>query len=185
MVEAGCTALYIGFESVNPGALQEMKKNLSVEEMQTAIRELRRRKIHIHGMFVLGFDSDTPASVHSSVSFALAEKIDSAQFLILTPLPGTELYRSLESEGRILDHRWDTFDGHHVKFRPIGFSPWTLQKAQIDAHARFYSPVQVARRLARGRRVGFIIGMYAHALNRRWKHEEAEYLRSMRKSLAS
>ena len=184
MVEAGCTALYIGFESVNPGALEEMKKNLSVEEMRNAIRELRRRKIHIHGMFVMGFDSDTPESVRSTVSFALSEKIDSAQFMILTPLPGTELYRSLEKQGRILDRRWDTFDGHHVKFRPVGFSPWALQKAQIDAHARFYSPVQIARRLARGRRLGFSIGMYANALNRRWKHEESGYIRSL-KSAAS
>lgn len=180
MVEAGCMALYIGFESVNPGALVEMKKKLNVEEMESTIRELRRRKIHIHGMFVLGFDSDTPKSVQSTVSFALSQKIDSAQFLILTPLPGTELYRSLEQEGRILDRRWDTFDGHHVKFRPIGFSPWTLQKAQIDAHARFYSPMQIARRLARGRWYGFLIGMYANALNRRWKHEEAEYIRSLK-----
>ena len=180
MVEAGCRGLYIGFESVNPGALEEMKKNLSVEEMQSAIRELRRRKIHIHGMFVLGFDSDTPRSVRSTVSFALSEKIDSAQFLILTPLPGTELYRSLQAEGRILDHRWDTFDGHHVKFRPVGFSPWTLQKAQIDAHARFYSPVQIALRLGRGRPYSFFVGMYAHALNQRWKRAEAGYIRSLK-----
>jgi len=180
MVEAGCYGLYIGFESVNPGALEEMKKNLSVDEMRSAIRELRRRKIHIHGMFVLGFDSDTPQSVRSTVSFALSEKIDSAQFLILTPLPGTELYRSLQNEGRILDRRWDEYDGHHVKFRPVGFSPWALQKAQIDAHARFYSPVQIAQRLARGRPYGFLIGMYANALNRRWKRAEAGYIRSLK-----
>jgi radical SAM superfamily enzyme YgiQ (UPF0313 family) len=180
MVEAGCFALYIGFESVNTEALKEMKKNISIEEMETAIGELRRRRIHVHGMFVLGFDSDTPKSVRSTVSFAISEKIDSAQFLILTPFPGTELYRSLESEGRILDHCWDTFDGHHVKFRPIGFSPWELQKAQIDAHARFYSPAQIAQRLARGRRVGFIIGMYANALNRRWKRQESAYIRALK-----
>jgi len=179
MVEAGCYGLYIGFESVNPGALEEMKKNLSVEEMQTAIRELRRRKIHIHGMFVLGFDSDTAQSVRSTVSFALSEKIDSAQFLILTPLPGTELYRSLQNEGRILDRHWDEYDGHHVKFRPIGFSPWALQKAQIDAHARFYAPGQIALRLARGSPYDFFIGTYANALIRKWKRAEAGYIRSL------
>jgi radical SAM superfamily enzyme YgiQ (UPF0313 family) len=180
MVEAGCRGLYIGFESVNPGALEEMKKGLSVEEMQSAIRELRRRKIHIHGMFVLGFDSDTPQSVRSTVSFALSEKIDSAQFLILTPLPGTELYRSFENEGRILDRRWDQYDGHHVKFRPVGFSPWALQKAQIEAHTRYYAPGQIALRLARGRSYSFLVGMYANALNRRWKRAEADYIRSLK-----
>jgi radical SAM superfamily enzyme YgiQ (UPF0313 family) len=131
-------------------------------------------------MFILGFDSDTPKSARSTVSFALAEKIDSAQFLILTPVPGTELYRTLEAEDRIVGHRWDRYDGHHVNFRPTGFSAWSLQKAQIDAHARFYSPLQIARRLARGRLLGFVVGVYANALNRRWKREEKEYIRSLR-----
>jgi radical SAM superfamily enzyme YgiQ (UPF0313 family) len=180
MAEAGCTCLYIGFESVDPASLEEMKKGIRVEEMELAIREIRRRRISIHGMFVMGFDSDTPKSVRSTVSFALAQKIDSAQFLILTPLPGTELYQSLESEGRILDRRWDTYDGHHVKYRPVGFTPWELQLAQVDAHARFYSPSQIARRLARGRGKSFVIGLYANALNRKWIHEEADYMRSLR-----
>jgi len=109
-----------------------------------------------------------------------SKKIDSAQFLILTPLPGTELYKSLQNEGRILDRRWDEYDGHHVKFRPVGFSPWALQKAQIDAHARFYSPVQIAMKLARGRPYGFLVGMYANALSRRWKRAEADYIHSLK-----
>jgi radical SAM superfamily enzyme YgiQ (UPF0313 family) len=117
--------------------------------------------------------------VRSTVSFALSEKIDSAQFLILTPLPGTELYRSLQNEGRILDRHWDEYDGHHVKFRPIGFSPWALQKAQIDAHARFYAPGQIALRLARGSPYDFFIGTYANALIRKWKRAEAGYIRSL------
>ncbi len=91
MAEAGCATLFIGFESVDPKALKEMKKNQTVEEIRHAIREIRSRKIHVHGMFVFGFDSDTAETTRATVDFALAEKIDSAQFLILTPLPGVEL----------------------------------------------------------------------------------------------
>lgn len=157
-----------------------MRKGLSVSEMRTAVRELHRRKVHIHGMFVMGFDADTPQRARSTVSFALKEKVDSAQFLILTPLPGTRLYQTLSQEGRILDHRWDTYDGHHVKYRPLGFSPWELQRTQMEAHARFYSPPQVASRLIRGRFSGFLIGVYANALNRRWRRTESSYIQSIR-----
>ena len=109
-------------------------------------------------MFVFGFDSDTPATTRATVSFALAEKIDSAQFLILTPLPGSGFYKKMIAEGRLIDNAWDTYDAHHVKFLPRGFTPWELQVAQIGAHARFYSPWHVLARLFRGSTAGFVIG---------------------------
>ena len=181
MVKAGCTSLYIGFESVDPKALREMKKNQSVEDIRFAIREIRRRRIHIHGMFVFGFDSDTPDSARATVDFAIAEKIDSTQFMILTPLPGSGFYARMLEEGRLIDTKWDTFDAHHVKFIPRGFTPWQLQRAQIEAHTRFYALVRVAARLLRGRIGGFLVGMYAHALNRRWQRVERDYLSWLRR----
>jgi radical SAM superfamily enzyme YgiQ (UPF0313 family) len=180
MVAAGCSALYIGFESVDPAALKEMKKSQTVEQIRHAIREIRRRRIHVHGMFVFGFDSDTPATTRATVSFALAEKIDSAQFLILTPLPGSGFHTTMLAEGRLIDNAWDTYDAHHVKFLPRGFTPWELQLAQIAAHARFYSPWHVMARLLRGSTVGFFVGVYAGALNRRWQRLERDYLRRLR-----
>ena len=180
MAEAGCRQLYIGFESVDPGALKEMKKNQTVDEIRHAIREIRRRKIHVHGMFVFGFDSDTPATTRATVSFALAERIDSAQFLILTPLPGSGFHQKMTTEGRLIDNAWDTYDAHHVKFLPRGFSPWELQVAQIGAHARFYSPWHVLARLFHGSTAGFVVGVYAGALNRRWQRLERKYLRNLR-----
>ncbi|MGA2765616.1 MAG: radical SAM protein [Spirochaetia bacterium] len=181
IVQAGCTSLYIGFESVDPQALREMKKSQSVDDIRFAIREIRRRGIHIHGMFVFGFDSDTPQSARATVNFALAEKIDTTQFMILTPLPGSGFYTRMLEEGRLMDREWDTYDAHHVKFVPRGFTPWELQRAQIEAHARFYSNFHVLARLLRGRISGFLVGMYAHALNRRWQKQERDYLQWLRR----
>ena len=67
MAEAGCRTVYVGLESVNPEALAEMKKRQTVEDMRHSIREIRRRGIHLHGMFVFGFDSDTPRSTRATV----------------------------------------------------------------------------------------------------------------------
>jgi radical SAM superfamily enzyme YgiQ (UPF0313 family) len=180
MAKAGCSSLYIGFESVDPAALQEMNKRQTVEEIRFSIREIRKRGIHIHGMFVFGFDSDTPATTRATVDFALREKIDSVQFLILTPLPGSGFYTQMLAEGRLLDTAWDTYDAHHVKFLPRGFTPYELQRAQIKAHARFYSPAHVLARLFRGRVAGFVIGLYAGRLNIRWQKMERTYLALLR-----
>ena len=180
MARAGCTTLFIGFESVDPVALREMKKNQSVEEIRTAIRAIRAHRIHVHGMFVFGFDSDTPATTRATVDFALAEKIDSAQFLLLTPLPGSAFYADVAAQDRLLDRAWDTYDAHHVKFRPAGFTPYELQRAQIEAHRRFYAPHHVVARLLRGRVAGFVIGVYASRLNRQWQRMERRYLDLLR-----
>ena len=123
MAEAGCSTVFVGFESVDPRALKEMKKNQTVEDIRTAIREIRARRINVHGMFVFGFDTDTVESARATIDFALAEKIESAQFMILTPLPGSDFYTQMKAEGRIIDTNWETFDAHHVKFIPRGFTP--------------------------------------------------------------
>ncbi len=180
MARAGCTTLYIGFESVDPESLKEMKKSQTVEEIRKAIADIRKYRIHIHGMFVFGFDTDTVEKMRTTVKFAIKQKIDTAQFMILTPLPGSEAHGQLLKEGRIVDDAWDTYDAHHVKFRPKHVTPWELQWAQIKAHSRFYSPLQIVKRLMRGRVVGFVIGIYANALNRRWKKEEKGYLDLLR-----
>jgi len=184
MVKAGCQTLFIGFESVDPAALAEMRKGQDVEDMRFAISELRGRGIHVHGMFVFGFDADTPATVSATVDFAIRERIGSAQFLILTPLPGSEFHATMESSGRIIDRNWSNYDAHHVNFRPAHFTPWDLQFAQIQAHARFYANGQVLGRLLRGRIDAFVVGVYAHGLNRRWKWHEREYLRDLRRAFA-
>jgi radical SAM superfamily enzyme YgiQ (UPF0313 family) len=157
-----------------------MKKSQTAEEIRSAIRAIRRAKISIHGMFVFGFDTDTPQSTRATVRFAVRERIDSAQFLVLTPLPGSDFYQKMRDEGRILDTTWDTYDAHHVKFRPVGFTPWELQMAQVRAHALFYSPWNVLGRLLRGRFASVVIGIYAQLLNRRWVRLEKGYLRLLR-----
>jgi len=180
MVKAGCELLYIGFESVDPEALKEMKKSQTVEEIKWAIKEIRKRGIHIHGMFVFGFDVDTLQTTRACVDFAIKEKIDTVQFIILTPFPGTELYSRMEDENRIIDYQWDQYDGHHVKFIPKKMSVWELQQAQIEAHKRFYAIKHVISRLLRRRIWAFLIGIYANRLNRKWVKWEKTYLEGIK-----
>jgi len=185
MYRAGCRTVFIGFESVDPRALAEMNKGQSVDEMRHAVHELRRRGIHVHGMFVFGFDADSPETVKATVDFAIREHIDSAQFLLLTPLPGSELFRRLSTEGRLNERDWDDYDAHHVTFRPRGFTAWKLQMAQVRAHARFYSLARVVGRLLHGRLQAFFVGLYANRLNRRWQWKERRYLRALRRLAAA
>ncbi len=176
MKRAGCQVLYIGFESCDENALAEMHKSQTVSEMVTAIREIKKHHIYIHGMFVFGFDSDTLRSIDNTIKFAVSQPIDSAQFLILTPLPGTEFYNTLLDTGRIIDINWADYDAHHVKFVPRFLSKLELQNAQIEAHERFYSPFKLVKRLFKGKVLSFLVGIYANSLNNKWKKSVQTYL---------
>jgi radical SAM superfamily enzyme YgiQ (UPF0313 family) len=176
MKQAGCRVLYIGFESCNEEALEEMHKSQSVRDMIWSIKKIKKQNIYIHGMFVLGFDADTRRTVESTIHFAISQPIDSAQFLILTPLPGTEFYKKLLQDKRIIDFNWAHYDAHHVKFKPKNINGLDLQNAQIRAHDMFYSPFNLLKKLFKGKVVSFFVGLYANNLNNRWKKAVQVYL---------
>ena len=149
MAEAGCYYVYIGMESVSPEVLKCFDKRQSIEEIERAIREFHDRRIRIHGMFIFGADQDTPATFRDTVRFARSHEIESVQFMILVPLPGTQLFRQLDTEGRLLSRDWSRYDAHHVVFQPKNMSTFDLQVQTLKAFCRFYSLWPAVRRLLR------------------------------------
>lgn len=177
MKKAGCHTLYIGFESVNPRSLDAMKKKQTVDDLVRAARVLRRNRIGIHGMFVLGFDEDDWQSVKDTVKFAVKARLSTTQFLILTPLPGSEFYQRMESEHRIQFHDWSLYDAHHVVFRPARLTLFDLQRAQIFCHKKFYSLKQMTRKLLKRQWLSVGVAHYARKLNRMWAKKNRTFLR--------
>ena len=73
------------------------------------------------------------------VKFCHEMKLDSAQFAILHPLPGSRLYNILDSENRIFTKDWSLYDGTHVVFKPKRMHPLELQEKFFWAWKKFYS----------------------------------------------
>jgi radical SAM superfamily enzyme YgiQ (UPF0313 family) len=112
-------------------------------------------RIHSHGMsvqagIVFGFDHDTEAVFEETVNFLETSGVQNATFNILTPFPGTRLYKRLDAEGRILTRDWSKYNGRtHVVFQPRHMSPEALLAGYRYANARFYSLASIGRRLSR------------------------------------
>ncbi|HAR36662.1 MAG TPA: radical SAM protein [Acidobacteria bacterium] len=148
LADSGCHTLYIGFESINPATLQAYNKKQGLEDIITCIRILKDYGIHIHGMFVLGADTDNLDTIRQTTDFASQHGIDTVQFLILTPLPGTPLFYDLVENQRLLHTDWSKYDAHHVVHKPALLSPVLLQVETFKAMARFYSWKYILRHLA-------------------------------------
>ena len=180
MRKAGCRTVFIGFESANPDSLKEIKKSQKVTDIVQAVKIFRRHSIHIHGMFMLGLDNDNWKSIKKTVRFARRSRLTSAQFLLITPLPGTELYKQVKSANRILFKDWSLYDAHHVVFKPKKLSIFKLQLAQIYSHKKFYSKIERVRKLIIGNKNGFLINFYANHLNRIWKKKNKTFLKVLK-----
>jgi len=146
MLESGCLGHVVGFESVDPRNLKQMRKASNLprwERYERQLKVMREHGLQTWASFVLGYDYETPASVRDTADFALANKFTFAAFNILMPYPATPMYERLRAEGRLLyDGRWwlhPDYRFNYAAFRPKSCSPEELTEACWDARSRFNS----------------------------------------------
>ncbi|MCL4313670.1 MAG: B12-binding domain-containing radical SAM protein [Actinobacteria bacterium] len=139
MSKAGCQMVMIGFESISDEALSQVGKKITVADSRAAVNYYHEHGIGVHGMFVVGLDTDTSEAPARTVDFAKEIGIDTIQLMIVTPIPGTHLWKRAVEEDRLLDADWSLFDGHHVVMKPKQMSPLELQLNTLAAMKRFYS----------------------------------------------
>lgn len=177
MYDSNCRMVFVGMESVNPETLKSYNKKQEVEDIVYCIERFHQLGIMVHGMFVFGADEDNLHTIEETLDFALQNRIDTVQFLILTPLPGTRTFYDLEEQGRLLTRDWNLYDAHHVVFEPRQMSPYDLQKDTIQAFKKFYSLSHIFENL-------FTTGIRSVAFRalgfwmvRRWERENRWYYR--------
>jgi len=139
MKRAGCKVVYVGFESINPQTLKDMNKAQTVDDIKRSIKVFHDNSINVHGMFILGNDSDTPEMFRTTADFSRETSLDFVQYSVLTPLPGTDVFEKLEKEGRLLHRQWSYYDGLHVTFAPKHMTAKELQQGMLECFRDFYS----------------------------------------------
>lgn len=107
MKRAGCLGLLVGFESVQKDTQDEVSKirNLKVGYYE-AMHRFHNEGFGILGCFVFGFDFENKDVFDQTLEFIMKSHMDCAQLRILTPYPGTRLYKRLISEDRLFSHDW-------------------------------------------------------------------------------
>jgi radical SAM superfamily enzyme YgiQ (UPF0313 family) len=142
---------FIGFESVNPENRRSLggKSRGAVDETEEAVRKIRETGVGVVGLFVMGFDHDTPETFQAMWDFIRTSELDSISTTMLTPYPGTPFRELVEREQRLLDVPWSHYDTAHVTFVPKNFTVAELRDAYDWLCRKTYSPGQILRRGAR------------------------------------
>lgn len=147
MALSGCTGVFVGFESLNADNLTDARKRTPIpQDYARRVALLHRHGIQVNGSFVLGFDHDREDVFARTVQWIEENRLECATFHILTPYPGTPLFRQLETEGRILHRDWDRYDTAHVVFEPKHMTCEQLDRGYAWCYDRLFSHRSIWKR---------------------------------------
>jgi len=155
--KSGCKGLFVGMETLSDSTLKSIGKTINRRsDYEDVVKRLHDVGIAILASFIFGFDDDDPSVFEKTVEFVNRARLDAAQFAILTPFPGTRVFKELESEGRIIDKNWDHYDGAHVVYKPARLKPEVLLEGLKNAYREVYSTASILRRLGPAIKTSFV-----------------------------
>ena len=147
MAQAGCTGVFVGFESLTDDNLADArKKTPKTTDYARRVRMLHDCGIQVNGSFVLGFDHDRLDVFARTAAWVEDNRLECATFHILTPYPATPLFHQMEREGRLLHRNWDLYDTAHCVFRPRHMSPDQLEEGYEWIYRRLFSHASIWKR---------------------------------------
>jgi len=169
--EAGLRSIFVGFETLSPANLTSSNKRQNLNRDYAAVtKRLHDLGVMINGSFVFGMDGDEPSVFERTVEWAIEHGIETATFHILTPYPGTALYRRIANQGRLTVYDWDIYDTRHTVFQPARMSGAQLEEGYRWAYREFYRWRSIARGAAAHADV--IAGLRHLAYSAGWKKFE-------------
>jgi len=145
--ESGCKSLFIGFESINENSiLSAGKKQNKVREYEELIAFLHGNGIMVNASMVFGFDYDEPSVFKNTLNWLIKNKIETMTAHILTPYPGTVLYKQLLTENRIIDFKPNKYNTSNVVFQPQNMTVEELRNGYLWIYREFYSFKNIIKR---------------------------------------
>jgi radical SAM superfamily enzyme YgiQ (UPF0313 family) len=137
--EAGLRSLFVGFETFTPENLKQSNKKQNLEKDYTkAVNRLHSLGIMINGSFVFGLDEDDQDVFKRTVDWGVKNSITTSTYHVLTPYPGTELFRQMEQQDRILHRNWDLYDTRTVVYKTKNLTATELEDGYWWAYKEFY-----------------------------------------------
>lgn len=154
--KSGCKVLVVGFESLSEANIKAIGKARTnkVSDYEEAIKKLHAHGIGVEGSFILGLDGDDISVFARTVEFIEKNNIDAPTAGILTPYPGTLLFKKMEAEGRVIHKNWDHYSPSFGKvvFRPKLMTPEELEQGRQFVAEQIYSLKALTKRLLSVRR---------------------------------
>jgi radical SAM superfamily enzyme YgiQ (UPF0313 family) len=122
--------VFIGMESIDPANLKDVNKGFNKpEEYAAVLQRLAQRNVYAITSFIFGMDNDTVGAAERTLEQVRTWPPGLPIFGLLTPLPGTPLYKRLDEAGRLTRRK------HWQEFIPFAMAHTPLKMTIEEAHA--------------------------------------------------
>jgi len=146
--KSGCQSIECGFETLHPGNLVEVNKGgVDLSRYAEMVKNLHRVGISVQGTFMVGMTHDEVSSLENIFEFVTDNKIEYPNIFISTPFPGTEYYKRLDNENRILSKDWSKYDFRHLVFKPHKMTPKGFKQAYLELNRKIFSKECIEQRV--------------------------------------
>lgn len=160
MKKAGCTHIYYGVESASERVLEYYRKGIKLEDVKRIVEKTKEEGLSVTCSFIIGAPFETKEEMMKTLRFSIELNPDYAQFSLLTPYPGTEIYEELKEKGLLLTEDYDEFTAVKPVLKNENLSPEELFRMLKECYLKFYlRPKLLFEKFRRGD-LGILIKMF-------------------------
>ncbi|MEI6209130.1 MAG: radical SAM protein [Desulfuromonadales bacterium] len=146
LAASGCIGIFVGLESAD-GEQANHPKTAGKSSQADLIKRIRDTGVVVEASVIFGFDDHDEGIFERTVRYLERCAASLPTFHILTPYPGTALFKQFQADGRMLHTDWQRYDHGQVVFRPRLMSPERLRQGWIDARREAYRWSSIASRV--------------------------------------
>lgn len=130
MKKAGCYSIFYGIESFDQDCLNAINKGIKAEDSERIMRLTKKAGIEVRANFIIGLPEETPEKARATIKKACELNPDYIKFNVLTPYPGTDLYKKLKNsdEWGVFKEDWNRSTSYFATFLPKGYK--TLKEVE-------------------------------------------------------
>ena len=144
MKQAGCWQIDYGLESGNQEVLNKMKKGITLEQSEKAIRMTKKAGMKTRAYIIIGMPGETKESIEDTITFVKKMPLDVVIFYSVVIYPGNELYNTVKKEGKLKHEDFSQYsslidvDNAKLHYVPDGLTEEYIKKSISRAHKEFY-----------------------------------------------
>lgn len=146
VARSGCLGIFVGVESVS-GDGARLSKLRTRSSQVDLVRRVQDAGILVEASLIFGLDDHDESVFDEALKFVEACGPSGVTFHVLTPYPGTALFRQFREEGRLLHTDWRRYNHTEVVYRPKRMSPERLREGWLAARREAYSWRSIASRV--------------------------------------
>ncbi|MFH1509915.1 MAG: radical SAM protein [Candidatus Nealsonbacteria bacterium] len=148
MREAGCYQILYGIESASSEILENIKKRITLDRVEKAIKDTKKADIEVRLSFMIGNPGETEETIKKTIKYAIYLDPDLVSFNITTPYPGTEMFEWAKGKNILLHKDWTRYNFADPVMDLPTVSSSKIKEYYKKAHRQFYfRPKYILKRI--------------------------------------